>query len=268
MLKNDTYVLNVGNEDRERLNLSDQTYGHATREFLKKLSLNENIKILDVGCGSGNMTHWFSKLVGKNGSVTAVDADIEQVNLTNKIIKDNNLSNVKVYHKSAYDLDIFEDQFDIVFCRFLLIHLDNPLIALKNMKSCLKKNGLLICQEPTTSTHLCMPYFKEFDEANKLTIELGKQKKVNYDIGLELYELFSTLNLDNIHLSFDQPIVSKDNVKIFYMSFNQIKDQILENKLADDYTVENILNGLLTLEKSTSHIVVGFRSTLICGRNS
>ncbi len=48
----------------------------------------------------------------------------------------------------AESLPFADDSFDAVTCQTVLIHLENPLDALREMKRVLKPDGILICAEP------------------------------------------------------------------------------------------------------------------------
>ena len=78
---------------------------------------------MDVGCGTGVMTQWLAEQTGPNGTVTAIDNNESQVNATMKRIHNAKLSNVRSQVLSAYDLKSLDQKFDLVYCRFLLHHL-------------------------------------------------------------------------------------------------------------------------------------------------
>lgn len=58
-----------------------------------------------------------------------------------------NLDNVMFVEGSAYDSRLPKESFDLVYCRFLLIHLNRALDALIEMRSLLKPGGLLVVKK-------------------------------------------------------------------------------------------------------------------------
>ena len=69
----DSYILETGAKAVDRLKLLDEIYGPYTHEFLNKIGIKEDATFLDVGCGTGNISCWVAKKLGKKGRVTALD---------------------------------------------------------------------------------------------------------------------------------------------------------------------------------------------------
>ena len=53
-------------------------------ELLKLISIPPKAKVLDIGCGTGNLTTALSELVGPNGQVVAVDPDSQRIEFAKK----------------------------------------------------------------------------------------------------------------------------------------------------------------------------------------
>lgn len=265
-MENNRYVLNVGAPDDERLMISNAIYGPESLRFLTSLGLRKGQRVLEIGCGTGNVTAWIAKQVGAAGSVTAVDISTEQLEVARKKIEVNGFQNVDFVADSAESLEAVRGEFDLVYCRFLLIHLQNPVAALKKMKSKLAKGGVLACEEPTTSTHLCYPHSPAFERANELTIKLGAERHFDFNIGLRLYELFRQLDLESPTVQFSQPVIAKAaHRRIFPMSLQQTKPKIIELGLATEAEVDAILHELWRLCEDESFLVAGFRNTHASG---
>ena len=58
------------------------------REFLQELALSEGDKVLDMGCGTGNVTKLISEIVGAQGQVTGVDPDEARIKVAQEKFKD------------------------------------------------------------------------------------------------------------------------------------------------------------------------------------
>jgi len=90
---------------------------------LVRPQLLKNLKILDLGSGSGRDCYLLSALVGENGSVLGVDMTDEQLEVANKYInyhalefgfKHPNVSFKKGYIEKLDDLDLADNSFDII----------------------------------------------------------------------------------------------------------------------------------------------------------
>lgn len=108
---------------------------HLYWEFEKHLS--DKCRILDLGCGSGRDSRYFSK---KGYEVIAVDPSFAMCEKTREIAK------VPVLKRKVEDLD-FENEFDAVWACASLLHVsrDKQYDALKVISNVLKSNGIAYC---------------------------------------------------------------------------------------------------------------------------
>ncbi|GMM35099.1 hypothetical protein DASC09_024240 [Saccharomycopsis crataegensis] len=113
--------------------------------FEKSIKLGDTI--LDVGCGPGTITCDFARYVGKDGEVIGIEPTKELIDEAN-LRKPSELDkNVKFSVASAYKIPFDDNTFDIVHCHQVLVHLEDPLAALKEMKRVCKKGGVVCCRE-------------------------------------------------------------------------------------------------------------------------
>lgn len=120
--------------------LVNNTQYQAGLFLLERLTLKKGLKVLDVGCGTGNLTAHIASLVGQDGSVIGIDPSQERVAIANER-KDANL----VFSEGiAEDLSRFADsQFDIVFVNSTLHWVQDQPKALKEFGRVLKPKGYL-----------------------------------------------------------------------------------------------------------------------------
>ncbi|TRX60129.1 methyltransferase domain-containing protein [Fulvivirga sp. M361] len=102
----------------------------------------ENAKILDVGCGNGNMSIQLGML-GYN--VLGVDISEKAIK---KAKETNTQPNVDFKVISAEDLVAEGTKYDAIICSEVLEHLDNPSALLHTINEILKDNGSLVVTVP------------------------------------------------------------------------------------------------------------------------
>lgn len=117
-------------------------YDYWDRLMINFVSWQDNIKVLDLGCGTGD---FLEKLQKKYKRVAGVDISPEMLKIAQK--KYPHLS--KNLIRSVAEKLHFEDKsIDIVFIRGALHHFQNPVQSLKEIQRVLKRNGWLIFLEP------------------------------------------------------------------------------------------------------------------------
>lgn len=116
----------------------------------KRWKLDQYSTVLDVGCG---LCHWSKKLLPylkKPANVTALDYDPKWAAEREEIrayFKAHD-TGIEFLQGDACQLPFASESFAVVTCQTLLIHLQDPLKALLEMKRVLQKGGLLLCAEP------------------------------------------------------------------------------------------------------------------------
>src|SRR5688572_31457542 len=70
-----TYVMGHSPEERERLIQRAGRVGPITERFLRGAGIAPGMRVLDIGCGVGDVTLLCADLVGPEGAVVGVDRD-------------------------------------------------------------------------------------------------------------------------------------------------------------------------------------------------
>jgi hypothetical protein len=95
---------------------------------------------------------------------------------------------------------------------------------------------------------------------------LGQARGVDYNLGYRLHELFTAAQLDNIALDHYQPTIDDENDRgIFYDSFSQIADNLLELRMSTPEQINNIREQLFNLKTDPAYSIKGFRNIQAIG---
>ncbi|MEV5617747.1 methyltransferase domain-containing protein [Streptomyces bacillaris] len=82
------YPLGHAPEEMDRLLLQARLYGPVTAQALRQAGLGPGMRVLDAGCGAGDVTFIAAEAVGPGGSVTGVDAGPEALDLARARLSD------------------------------------------------------------------------------------------------------------------------------------------------------------------------------------
>ena len=200
----DNYSLEVGEAGTYRLKIMNAVYGPSTEKLLEEIGL-EGKRVLDVGCGTGNVSCWIARQVGETGSVVGVDVSEEQTEIAKKNADAIGLKNISFKVGNAYETGVERESFDIAYCRFVLCHLMQPENALREMLATLKTGGTLVCEDLDISGGFSDPPIEAFDKMNQSIQDVAKGRSVGFNIGRQLHRLFREAGLTDIKINIVQP---------------------------------------------------------------
>jgi ubiquinone/menaquinone biosynthesis C-methylase UbiE len=129
------YILATGRKDVKRLRLLHEVYGPGTEALFHRVGLRDGLRVLELGCGSGNTACWVAQQVAPSGSVVALDIARDQIEQARQQAQRRNVRNIEFHVANAYSPRLPEGSFDLVHCRLVLMHLTRPAAALSAMRS-------------------------------------------------------------------------------------------------------------------------------------
>jgi SAM-dependent methyltransferase len=128
--------------------LRDDVYRRPLATALARLGVAAGWRVADVGAGAGDVAVALAGVVGRDGRVYAVDSDPAARNETARAAAAH--AQVLAVTQRGEDLRLPEP-LDLAFCRFLLLHVRDPLAVLERMAAAVRLGGWVVAQEPITS---------------------------------------------------------------------------------------------------------------------
>ena len=194
-----TYILATGKEAAPILQLQHDLYAKESRDHLHKAGLSFGQTVWDIGCGTGTMTEYFANAVGNSGKVYALDVSQEQIKVARARVEEAGLTNVTFFCGDIMALtDIPINEADIVYARFVLMHLTSPEMALRKMLSLLKPRGAVALQESIMRTSHASVKNDVMEKYVKNIIASAAGKGVDYNIGDKLHDLCEKSGFKNV----------------------------------------------------------------------
>jgi SAM-dependent methyltransferase len=205
------YVLATGKAAAHRLQILHNLYGPGARRVLLQAGLKPGMRVADLGCGVGMVTTLLAELVGPEGEVIGVDFSGAQIAQARELLP-TGFSNVRFIEASATDTGLPHQSFDLVYCRFLLIHLSNPEQALREMHNLLKADGILVCEDGDLTSAGSEPP-SVLNAFSDLFGRLGPTWGVDYTLGRKLFQMVLAANFSRPEITFNQPVVARGESK-------------------------------------------------------
>ncbi|KAI0160766.1 S-adenosyl-L-methionine-dependent methyltransferase [Xylariaceae sp. FL1272] len=126
------------------------------REMHKR---NPNLKMLDVGAGSGSMTAEFAQIISPDGYVTGVDINPVVLSRSSVVAERWGIprKNISFQTADGYQLPFEDGTFDVVHCHQVLVHNKNPWEILTEMLRVTKTGGVCAAREGDLETVVMWP---------------------------------------------------------------------------------------------------------------
>jgi SAM-dependent methyltransferase len=207
----DPYVLATGEAAANRLRILHDVYGPGTRQVLLRSGLRCGMRVADLGCGVGMVTGLLGELVGPAGQVVGIDFSGAQLAQAREqwICGSANITFVEA---SATSTGLPSESFDLVCCRFLLMHLSDPEQALHEMFRLLKPNGILVCEDGDLTASGSEPP-SALSASADLWGRLGPKRGLDYTLGRRLLPMVLHAGFPAPEITFHQPVVSRGEHK-------------------------------------------------------
>jgi SAM-dependent methyltransferase len=95
------YILGHDRDELDRLIYQARFFGDLTEEVLRRAGVGPGMTVLDVGCGTGDVSFLAARLVGPTGTVVGVDRSAEAVAVAERRAREAGLGNVSFVVQSC-----------------------------------------------------------------------------------------------------------------------------------------------------------------------
>ena len=99
-------------------------------------------KILEVGCGTGQLSIYFS--LGTNNKIVGFDPTIQSLNLAKNFATKNEILNIEFVNADIFDDVLVDNYFDFIWCNGVLHHTKDPYKAFQIVAKSLKNEGYIL----------------------------------------------------------------------------------------------------------------------------
>ena len=140
------YLFDYSESEIERIRRQAEMLRPITQRLLISAGLRKCMRVLDIGCGAGDVTMLVAGLVGPTGHVVGIDRDEAVIGAARRRINERGLRNVDF---AQHDAETYEgpDCFDAAICRYVLIHQIDPVRFLRAAREHVRPGGIVAVHE-------------------------------------------------------------------------------------------------------------------------
>jgi ubiquinone/menaquinone biosynthesis C-methylase UbiE len=153
--------------------------------------MSPGMRVLDLGCGAGDVSMLAAELVGPSGSVVGIDRDPDVIALASRRARTAGLEQVIFRDVPLND---FSDLhfFDCVVGRYVLVHQADPIAFLHTAARLVRPGGVIAFHEVDLSGNFnSRPRVWRWDAAGNLILAALREALPHYDLATRLIEHFS-----------------------------------------------------------------------------
>ena len=140
------YPLGQSVEELRRLSEQAEALRPSTERVLRAAGIGSGMKVLDVGCGVGDVSFLVGELVGPSGSVVGVDTDSAALAVAEQRRREKRLDNVAFVQGDLRSAPL-GGEFDAAVGRLVLMYQADPTEALRAVAERLRSGGVVAFQE-------------------------------------------------------------------------------------------------------------------------
>lgn len=199
--------------------------------MLKSMNISQNQKILDVGCGAGEVALDIGKMVGPNGLVIGIDANEDAINTANK--KDSDFKNVKFLVQNAEHIEYPDSYFDSSRSERVFQHLKDPDKVFDEMIRVTKNNsGKITVMDPDWDT---LTINSLNTKVTRMVVHQNSDNMTHGQSGRFLLSMFKQRNLKEIGLQpYVVPVNNLNLAKIYVDLELAVETLVKKKKITDE----------------------------------
>lgn len=143
----DAYILGTDREELERLRFQHEVWVAAQHELMEVGGVRAGQRVLDLGSGPGFTSLELAQRVGPTGKVLASDMSANFLAFLAHEAERARIGWIETLHGPVEELALAPESLDVVYGRWILCWLADPLAVLVKLRTALRPGGRILLQE-------------------------------------------------------------------------------------------------------------------------
>jgi hypothetical protein len=235
----DGYVMGRTSAEALRLQLQGSVLAPHSAQLFRLAGITSGMKVLDVGCGAGDVSMLLAELVGPTGSVIGVDMNPAVLELARSRVAEAGLANVSFIESDLADLRL-DEYVDAVAGRLILIHLREPAATVRALSGLVRSGGLVTFQDYNMTRSRAVPPVPLVASAIAWIAGAVRAAGLNPDTGDQIASILRVAGLSVTGGATAGPAGTADSVMAGYLadSMRSVLPLVLGHGLATEAEVD------------------------------
>jgi len=140
------YILGHSPAEIGRLIIQARILKPITERLLREAGVAQGMRVLDLGCGTGDVALLAAELVGPSGAVVGIDRNDDVLAVARDRARNAGYANIEFREGAAEDF-VDPAPFDLAIGRYMLVHQADPAAFIRSAASHVRTNGLIAFHE-------------------------------------------------------------------------------------------------------------------------
>jgi len=265
MTTTDRYLL-AGKHDHDRLRVISEIHDGRTRELLTKAGLSSGHRFVEFGCGLGYVTRWAAT---QGASATGIDASEERVVAAQALTREAVTDRVEFRAGSVYEPGLDAGSVDMSYSRWLMVHLQRPVDAMRAIHAALKPGGVMVCEEADVSAVYAEPRSAAYEEMRDIGIAGGHARGVDYTGGRRTHLWAKEAGFEILHVDAYHPhYVTGDHKGFWNWTFRNAGMGLVTEGVLSMTKLQELLAGMNQADESPDTLVAHCRMHQVIARKA
>lgn len=189
----DSYALGSNAHEHDRLQRQADVFRPFTTQFLRNAGLAPGMRVLDVGCGAGDVSLIAAELVAPGGEVVAVDRDATVLERARGRYADLN-AGITFVQADLNDLPHL-GVFDALIGRLVLMYAPDAAGLLRTLARHVRPGGIVAFQEIDLLSPMSWPEQPLYSQMFRWMVAAFRAAGADPQMGMKLYSTFREAGL-------------------------------------------------------------------------
>jgi SAM-dependent methyltransferase len=259
------YLIRGGLEGRERLRVLGRVMRPTTLPLLERAGVTAGMRVLDVGCGGGDVTVDLASLVGLTGTAIGIDVDATKIELARADADQAGVTNVE-FRVGDLTAGLGDQEYDVTYARFVLTHLRDPGAGVEVMRRALRPGGRLIVEDIDYRGSFCEPMNPRFARYQEIYVESARRNGGDPWIGLRVPAMLVAAGFARVRPNVVQPADLEGESKLMpALTLENIRATAIRHGVATGEEIDGLVHELYRLAADPLTYVANPRIVQVVG---